>query len=69
MLLIRFMQQWLSLFDPAMAEAFFVTPLNRDFAKFEDFGRLPDESTILRFCYCLEKYMLAEQYCSPSMSS
>ena len=47
MLRIHFMQQWFTLPDPAMEEAFFDTPLYREFAQLEEFGRLPDESTIL----------------------
>jgi IS5 family transposase len=44
-----------------MEEAFFDTPLYREFAQLEEFGRLPDESTILRFRHRLEKHKLAEQ--------
>jgi IS5 family transposase len=44
-----------------MEEAFFDTPLYREFAKLEEFGRLPDESTILRFRHRLEKHKLAEE--------
>ncbi len=44
-----------------MGEAFFDTPLYREFAQLEEFGRLPDESTILRFRHRLEKHKLAEQ--------
>lgn len=61
MLRIHFMQQWFTLTDPAMEEAFFDTPLYREFAQLEEFGRLPDESTILRFRHRLEKHKLAEQ--------
>ena len=61
MLRVHFMQQWFSLSDPAMEEAFFDTPLYREFALLEEFGRLPDESTILRFRHRLEKHKLAEQ--------
>ena len=57
----HFMQQWLSLSDRAMEEAFFDTPLYREFAQLEEFTRLPDESTILRFRHRLEKHKLAEQ--------
>jgi IS5 family transposase len=64
MLRIHFMQQWFTLSDPAMEEAFFDTPLYREFAQLEEFGRLPDESTILRFRHRLEKYKLAEQILS-----
>jgi IS5 family transposase len=51
----------LTLSDPAMEEAFFDTPLCREFAQLEEFGRLPDESTILRFRHRLEKHKLAEE--------
>jgi IS5 family transposase len=61
MLRIHFMQQWFTLSDLAMEEAFFDTPLYREFAQLEEFARLPDESTILRFRHWLEKYKLAEQ--------
>ena len=44
-----------------MEEAFFDTPLYREFAQLEEFARLPDESTILRFRHRLEKNKLAEQ--------
>ena len=61
MLRVHFMQQWFTLSDPAMEEAFVDTPLYRQFARIEEFTRLPDESTILRFRHRLEKYKLAEQ--------
>jgi transposase, IS5 family len=61
MLRVHFMQQWFTLSDPAMEEAFFDTPLYREFARLEEFARLPDESTILRFRHRLEKHKLAEQ--------
>ena len=61
MLRVHFMQQWRALSDPAMEEAFFDTPLYREFAQLEELGRLPDESTILRFRHRLEKHKLAEQ--------
>ena len=64
MLRIHFMQQWFTLSDPAMEEAFFDTPLYREFAQLEEFDRLPDESTILRFRHRLEKHKLAEQILS-----
>ena len=44
-----------------MEEAFFDTPLYREFAQLQEFGRLPDESTILRFRHRLEKHKLTEQ--------
>jgi len=61
MLRVHFMQQWFSLSAPAMEEAFFDTPLYREFAQLGAFGRLPDESTILRFRHRLEKHKLADQ--------
>ena len=61
MLRIHFLQQWFSLSDPAMEEAFFDTPLYSEFAQLEALSRLPDESTILRFRHRLEKYKLAEK--------
>ncbi len=61
MLRIHFLQQWFSLSDPAMEEAFFDTPLYSEFAQLEALTRLPDESTILRFRHRLEKHKLAEQ--------
>lgn len=44
-----------------MEEAFFDTPLYREFAQLPELSRLPDESTILRFRHRLEKYKLTEQ--------
>ena len=64
MLRIHFMQQWFTLSDPAMEEAFFDTPLYREFAQLEEFAHLPDESTIVRFRHRLEKHKLAEQILS-----
>ena len=61
MLRVHFMQQWFGLSDPAMEEAFFDVPLYREFAQLEAFGRLPDESTILRFRHRLQEHKLAEQ--------
>ena len=60
MLRTHFMQQWFTLSDPAMEEAFFDTPLYREFAQLQEFARLPDETTILRFRHRLEKHKLAE---------
>ena len=60
MLRIHFLQQWFSLSDPAMEEAFFDVPLYREFARLGEFSRLPDESTILRFRHRLEKHKLAD---------
>ena len=61
MLRIHFMQQWFTLSDPGMEEAFFDTPLLREFAQLDELARLPDETTILRFRHRLEKHQLAEQ--------
>ena len=61
MLRTHFMQQWFTLSDLAMEEAFFDTPIYREFAQLDAFGRLPDESTILRFRHRLEKHKLAEK--------
>jgi IS5 family transposase len=61
MLRVHLMQQWFTSSDPGMEEAFFNTPSYREFSQLEEFGRLPDESTILRFRHRLEKYKLAEQ--------
>jgi transposase, IS5 family len=61
MLRIHFLQQWFSLSDPAMEEAFFDTPLYSEFAQLEELSRLPDESTILRFRHRLEQHKLAQK--------
>ena len=47
-----------------MEEAFFDASLFREFAQLGEFGRLPDEFTILRFRHRLEKHKLAEQILS-----
>ena len=61
MLRIHFMQQWFTLSDPAMEEAFHDVPLFRNFAGLGWDSRLPDESTILRFRRRLETHKLVEQ--------
>ena len=61
MLRTHLLQQWFNLSDPAMEEAFFDTPLYREFVGLSDIVRLPDESTILRFRHRLEKHGLATQ--------
>ena len=61
MLRTHFLQLWFTLSDPGMEEAFFDTPVYRQFAQLEEFARLPDESTILRFRHRLEKHKLAEK--------
>ena len=44
-----------------MEEAFFDTPIYREFAQLDAHGRMPDESTILRFRHRLERHKLADQ--------
>ncbi len=61
MLRAHFLQQWFNLSDPGMEEAFFDTPLYREFVGLADNVRLPDESTILRFRHRLEQHGLAAQ--------
>ena len=61
MLRIHCMQQWFSLSDLGMEEAFFDTPIYREFAQLDAHGRMPDESTILRFRHRLERHKLADQ--------
>ena len=61
MLRIHCMQQWFTLSDLAMEEAFFETPIYGEVAGLDVHGRMPDESTILRFRHRLEKHKLAEQ--------
>jgi len=60
MLRTQFLQQWFSLSDTAMEEAFFDTPLYREFARLDEFSRMPDESTILRFRHRLGEHKLAD---------
>jgi len=43
-----------------MEEAFFNTPLYREFARLNEFSRMPDESAILRFRRRPEKHKLAD---------
>lgn len=42
MLRVHFMQQWRGLSDLGMEEAFFDTPLYREFAQLDPQGRSPD---------------------------
>ena len=60
MLRTHFLQQWFSLSDPTMEETFFDVPLYREFAQLDYRGRLPDESTILRFRHRQKKHKLAD---------
>lgn len=62
MLRIHFLQQWFGLSDPAMEEALHDVPLYCEFAHLDPgMGRLPDESTILRFRHLLENNNLSIQ--------
>ena len=61
MLRLHCLQQWFELSDLGLEEALFDIPLYREFAQLDAHGRLPDESTILRFRHRLEKYKLADQ--------
>ena len=49
MLRVHFMPQWFTLSDSAMEEALHDVPLFREFAGLNWDGRIPDESTVLRF--------------------
>ena len=60
MLRVHFLQQWRSLSDPAMEEAFFDVPLHREFAQLDVNERMLDKSTILRFRHRLDKHKLAD---------
>jgi IS5 family transposase len=59
MLRTYFLQQWFSLSDPGMEEAFYESPVLRRFAGV-DLGAAaaPDETTILRFRHLLEEHDL-----------
>ncbi len=62
MLRIHFLLQWFALSDPAMEEALHDIPLYCEFAHLDPgMGRLPDESTILRFRHLLEENNLSMQ--------
>ena len=62
MLRIHFLQQWFGLSDPAMEEALHDMPLYCEFTHLDPgTGRLPDESTILRFRHLLEENNLSIQ--------
>ena len=61
MLRIHVMQQWFSLSDPGMEEAFFDVQVCREFTRLEDYARLPDERTLLHFPHRLEQHLLAER--------
>ena len=62
MLRIYFMQQWYNLSDPAAEDALYEITSMRRFAKLSlERGRIPDETTILRFRRRLEKNNLTEK--------
>ena len=65
MLRIHYMQQWFGLSDPAMEEALHDVPMYLEFAGLgSGAGRIPDETTILRF-----RHLLATPSVSSSASS
>lgn len=59
MLRTYFLQQWYSLSDPGMEEAFYESPVLRRFAGVDlGVAAAPDETTILRFRHLLEQHDL-----------
>ena len=59
MLRTYFLQQWFSLSEPGMEEAFYESPVLRRFAGVDlGVAAAPDETTILRFRHLLEKHEL-----------
>jgi IS5 family transposase len=59
MLRTYFLQQWFSLSDPGMEEAFYESPVLRRFAGVDlGVAAAPDETTILRFRHLLEQHDL-----------
>jgi IS5 family transposase len=59
MLRTYFLQQWFSLSDPGMEEAFYESPVLRRFAGVDlGVAAAPDETTILRFRHLLEAHDL-----------
>jgi IS5 family transposase len=62
MLRIYFMQNWFNLSDPAAEDALYDSESMRRFAGIElAEGKIPDETTILRFRHLLEEHQLTEQ--------
>jgi IS5 family transposase len=64
MLHMYFLQQWCSLSDPPLEEAFADKPLYLYFAQLEELGQLPDEPTLLHIHHRLKKHKLAEKIMS-----
>lgn len=59
MLRTYFLQQWFSLSDPGMEEAFYESPVLRRFAGVDlGVAAAPDETTVLRFRHLLEEHDL-----------
>jgi len=59
MLRTYFLQQWFSLSDPGMEEAFYESPVLRRFAEVDlGVAAAPEETTILRFRHLLEEHDL-----------
>jgi IS5 family transposase len=62
MLKVHFLQLWHNLSDPAMEEAIYDRNSFQKFLGFDCFGgRVPDESSILRFRHLLEKHQLSRK--------
>ena len=61
MLRNHFLQQLINFPDPAIKEAFFDTPLYREYVGFLVNVRRTDVGTILRYCYRHEKHALSVQ--------
>ena len=58
MLRIHCLQQWYNLSDPAMEDSLYDIDSFRRFAGLDRLGKIPDESTILKFRHLLEKHQL-----------
>ena len=48
MLRVHFLQLWFTLSDPATEQAFFDTPLYREFAQLKELSRVPDQGWSIR---------------------
>ena len=58
MLRIHCLQQWYNLSDPAMEDSLYDSDGFRRFAHLDALGKIPDQSTILKFRHLLEKHRL-----------